>query len=604
MEEADFSKFKEEVKAKNDIVQVISRYIPLDKKGKTYWGRCPFHGEKTPSFAVNEIGQYYHCFGCKASGDIFSFIQEVESVDFNGALEILAEKAGLEIPKFSANNAGKDEIEHRKRYKDRLIELMKAAAKHYNENLFSGKCSEAWDYLFKVRKVPQETAVKFGMGASVNYQEMIDYLKNQGFTEQEMLDSGVAKIKNNRLYDAVGERLVFPNIDIFGNVIGFCGRILKKSDFAKYLNTAETLLFSKGKTLYGINLVKKKKQQGSANSINYMIIVEGQMDTVSLHKAGFDTAVASMGTALTADQAKLIKRFTDNVFICYDGDFAGQKATIRGLEILREEGLNVKVVDLPDGMDPDDVINKLGVDGFRKLLKAALPLVEFKLELAKRNNNLTTRDGKAKYIEDALEILKGLDEVQKEVYISLVSEVSGTNIDFLRRQLTGVAAVNAGKESAIMPTREAVKNVDSAVIKAQKFVLSAMINLRPYAHFDKPISYIFSGEAYVKLAEAVDLSAGSVSLEQMLKRVREFAGEELTELASEVASYIDAYGAEESDQKYFKDSLWIVYKNYLDGRLEELNRELIGVSDNEERKKILTEIASVLNIIKLKKVEL
>ena len=604
METADFNKFVEEVKAKNDIVGVINRYVPLEKKGKTYWGRCPFHTEKTPSFAVNETGQFYHCFGCKAGGDVIKFISEIESLSYMDSLAFLAERAGLEVPKFSAKS--KDEIDELKKKKERLLEITKLAAKHYNDNLFEGKCPAAWKYLFEVRQVPKEVAIKFGMGASIDYQEMLNFLKSKGYSNEEIFEAGVSKCsETGRYYDAVAERLVFPNVDVYGNVIGFCGRILEPKGFAKYLNTAETMLFSKGKTLFGINLIKKKKQVEGINSIRFMIIVEGQMDTVSLHKAGFDTAVASMGTALTQDQAKLIKRFTDNVLICYDGDFAGQKATIRGLEILKEEGLNVKVVSLPEGMDPDDVINKRGKDEFVKLLREALPLLEFKFELLKKSNNLTTREGRTKYLNEAIEVLKGIPEVEREVYLSLVSEVSNTNIDFLKRQLSDLANESSeGSQETNGEKREVVKNIDSAIVKAEKFVLSAMINLKPFAYFEKDISYIFVDETLTKICEAISLARGSASVSQMIRRVTEYIGDGYESELSEVISYIDALGNEESDQKYFKDSLWIIYKNYLEKHLDELNSKLEKLSDNTERKQVLEEIMQTLNKIKLKKVDL
>ena len=475
MENTEFSKFIEELKAKNDIVGVISSYIPLERKGRTYWARCPFHGEKTPSFAVNEIDQFYHCFGCKAGGDVIKFVMEMESVDYMGAVSILAEKANMQVPSFKdKDNSLNEDIAERKKHKDRLISLMKSAAKHYNKNLFEGKNPEALNYLVNQRQVSREVAALFGLGASIDYTEIISYLKNEGFTEKEILDSGVAKINSRgEMYDAIGKRLVFPLIDIMGNVIGFCGRVLeKKVDFAKYINTAETLLFSKGKTLYGINLVKKRKQENPQDPIKFIIIVEGQMDVVSLHKAGFNTAVASMGTALTENQAKLIKRFTDNVLICYDGDYAGQKATLRGLDILKDNGLNVKVVSLPDGMDPDDVINKQGKEAYLKLLKDALPLLDFKLELVKKQSDLSTKDGKSKYIEKALEVLREINsDVEREVYIDVVSDVSGTNVDFLKRQLAG----QAPKEKPFVAvkeeySRQPVDTFDNAIIKAHKFV--------------------------------------------------------------------------------------------------------------------------------------
>ena len=608
MENTEFSKFIEELKAKNDIVQVISSYIPLERKGRTYWARCPFHGEKTPSFAVNEIDQFYHCFGCKAGGDVIKFVMEMESVDYMGAVSILAEKANMQVPSFKGSNNFGDDIAEKKQHKDRLIALMKCAARHYNKNLFEGKNPEALNYLVNVRSVSREIAAQFGLGASIDYTEIIDYLKKEGYTEKEILDSGVAKVNGRgEMYDAVGKRLVFPLIDVMGNVIGFCGRVLeKKVDFAKYINTAETMLFSKGKTLYGINLVKKHKQDNPQDPIKYMIIVEGQMDVVSLHKAGFNTAVASMGTALTENQAKLIKRFTDNVLICYDGDFAGQKATLRGLEILKENGLNVKVVSLPEGMDPDDVINKQGKDAYIKLLKDALPLLDFKLELVKKRSDLSTKDGKSKYIEDALNVLREINsDVEREVYIDVVSEVSGTNVDFLKRQLAGEKIETPNQPMVTEEySRKAVDTIDSAIIKAQKFVLSCIVHLKPFAHFEKDFSQIFVGEGYVEIAKAIEANKNSVSVKQMIEKCKEFLLDSNDELFSEIINYEVAYGDEENESKYYKDSLWIIYKSYLDSRLEVLNKQLLVEQDNAERKKILTEIADIVNKIRLKKVDL
>ncbi|MBQ7453425.1 MAG: DNA primase [Clostridia bacterium] len=610
MENTEFSKFIEELKEKSDIVQVISKYVPLERKGKTYWARCPFHGEKTPSFAINEVDQYYHCFGCKAGGNVINFVMNMESVDFMGAVRILAEMANMQVPEFKGGiKQSQDDASTRKEHRDRLLALMKATAKYYNENLFAGKNPEALNYLVNKRQVSREVAAKFGLGASLGYGEVVEFLHSKGFTDKEILDAGVAKQNNyGKLYDSVAGRLVFPLIDIMGNVIGFCGRLLEKADFAKYINTAETELFSKGKTLYGINLVKKKKQTNPQDEIKYLIIVEGQMDVVSLHKAGFDTAVASMGTALTEHQAKLIKRFTDNVLICYDGDFAGKKATIRGLEILKDNGLNVKVVSLPEGMDPDDVINKLGRDAYVKMLKEALPLIDFKLELVKRESDLSSKEGRSKYIEKALEVLKGLDsDVEREVYIDVVSEVSNTNKDFLKRQLRGLDVdtdIVEDKKKQISYSRQAVQTVDNAIIKAQKFVLSCMLHLKPFAYFPKDISYIFDGDEYVQVANAIESARGSVSSKQVIEKCEEYLGEQFSEVFSEVVAYESAFGEEENEAKYFNDSLWMIYKNYLENRLDELNKQVSSEPDLTERKKLITEIAEIVNKIKNKKVDL
>ena len=305
-----------------------------------YWACCPFHHEKTPSFDVNEENQFYHCFGCHEHGDVIKFVQKMENLPFYDAVKMLAQSVGMQMPE--TDGANKDSIEQERKKKARLLGLLKEVAIYYNNNLKNSNAKLALDYM-KNRGISTNIATRFGLGCSLGFQDVIDFLKKKGYTEEEMFEAGVVKMRdagskyfseNTKYYDAVGGRLVFPIINVYGEVVAFCGRVLEKdAKFAKYINTAETKIFSKGKNLYGINLLKRKNTNFELKNI---IVVEGQMDVVSLHSAGFVQAVASMGTALTQDQAKLLKRFVDTVYICYDGDSAGKKATLRGLDILKK----------------------------------------------------------------------------------------------------------------------------------------------------------------------------------------------------------------------------------------------------------------------------
>lgn len=345
MDNEKWLRFKEELKAKNDIVSIISRYVPLIQKGRYFWGRCPFHNEKTPSFAINPTDQVYHCFGCGVGGDVINFVKEIESVDFAGAINILAELAHMEVPS-SDGSYDDSKIKQLKQEKDRLLALLKDTALHYVDNLKLPQAKPGLEY-FEKRNISPELARRFGLGFSINFQDTINYLTSKGYTIKEMEKAGVVKTRDDRFYDAMGNRVVFPIMDVSSNVVAFCGRTLEaKPNFAKYLNTQDTVIFNKSKNLYAINIVKKAKIKGE--KIDYLIVVEGQMDVVSLHKAGFPMAVASMGTSLTQEQAKLIKRFVDKVYICYDGDTAGKKATLRGLDILRSNGLEVFVMSMPE----------------------------------------------------------------------------------------------------------------------------------------------------------------------------------------------------------------------------------------------------------------
>ncbi len=423
------SRWLSELKAKNDIVSVIGGYMPLTRKGKNFWGLCPFHHEKTSSFAVNAIEQYYHCFGCNASGDVIRFVMEMENLDFIDAIKLLADKCGMTMPEYKAD----ENFVKQKKHRERLLALTKAAARHYYANIRTDAGTAALKYL-RGRGIDDVTTVKFGLGISLGFEELITDLKKQGFTEKEMLDAGVAvkSNKNGRIYDALFNRLIVPIINGFGDVIAFGGRVLEKTTFAKYKNTGDTLLFNKSENLYNLNLLKKVKQ---VCGLKYVIMVEGYMDVISMVQAGVENVVASMGTSLTVQQARLIKRYTDTVYISYDGDAAGQKATVRGLDILKAEGLEVMVLKLPEGLDPDEVIRDKGIGAYYRLIDEALPLTEYKLKLAEHGLK-DNADSKAKYVNRALTVLASLDtDTERETYLKIVKDKSGVSIDTLKREL-------------------------------------------------------------------------------------------------------------------------------------------------------------------------
>ena len=352
-----------ELKQKNDIVSVVGKYIRLEKKGGKYWACCPFHNEKTPSFVVSEDG-FFYCFGCKESGDVISFVMKYESCDFGQAIEILAKNAGMEVPKYT----GENKIFEKKEKKDRILKLLDLTQKHYQANLYTKNAKPAQDYI-KLRKLTKHELDDFKLGYSLGYNELITYLTSQGFSRQEMLDAGVAGVRNGKYYDVMAERLIFPIFNAFDECVGFSARYLGKTDYAKYKNTAETLVFQKGKIVFGINLVKHIKQ---SQGIKNLIVVEGQMDVIAMHKAGFKTTVACMGTALTKDNAMQLKKLSENIVLCFDGDGAGQKATIKSIDILCEMGVNLKIVLLPEGKDPDEILNAYGKDYLANLNAKAL----------------------------------------------------------------------------------------------------------------------------------------------------------------------------------------------------------------------------------------
>lgn len=600
----------DELKAKCDIASIVSRYVTLERKGRLLWGRCPFHGEKTPSFAVNEYDQFYHCFGCHAGGDVIKFVREIESVDFNEAIKILADIAHMEVPVDNSSSYDSEQIKKQKEKQDRLKNLMRETAIYYHKNLNLPEAKIHREY-FENRKMSPQIINRFGLGASIGFNELEKHLSSLGFNKAEMLEAGVLKLKDGRVYDALGGRVIFPILNNYGDVVAFGGRSLeKKPDFAKYLNTAETVIFSKSKNLYAINLVKKLKTQGP---IEYMIVVEGYIDVISLHKAGFTTAVASMGTALTLEQAKLIKRYTNKVYICYDGDSAGKNATLRGLEILRDNGLDVFIVSLPEPLDPDDVINKFGAEGYQKLLDKALPLLEFKLKYLSKSFDLSNLDGKTKYAASALDELKKTSEVERELYLGLVSEVSGLNIDFVRRMSKGEETGtpvqdNAGVQQKILPntsyTREALP-VDSSLIRAEKHVLSSILQKKNYAYPTNNYSYLFTGER-ARMFEFLFENRDKEKAELISLFYNNFAdaGETGEDSASEIINISLSAGGQEHENAYYKDCLFLIYKRYLSEQIDKKTKELETVVETDRRRQILTEINELVKKTKNKKVDL
>ena len=475
MTDSVYSDFLRTLKEKNDIVEVIGSYIKLERKGYGYWACCPFHHEKTPSFSINAADRYYNCFGCGVSGDLVKFVQEYENVDFLQAVQILAARAKLDVPAYDDKTAEKNaEI---KRKKDRLLQLMRTAARFYLNNLYSGSAEAHLEYLAG-RKLQPTTVKKFGIGASLDFTSLPQNLLGQGFTPEECVESGVCvRSDSGRLTDAQGERLIIPIINQMDEVIAFGGRLLKKSDRAKYKNTKETLLFNKSKSLFGINLVKKLRRAGGLSSL---IMVEGYMDAITLYQAGFQNVVASMGTSLTKEQARLCKRYSENVFISYDGDFAGQKANLRGLEILKDEGIKVRVVPMPDGLDPDDVIKTSGAEGYNACLERAMPLIDFRIHAAQIKYDLSKTDEKRDFVREALSIVKEAESAtEREELVKKISEVSGVSRSALARDLESVPA-SAEEKRAPSPALPKEDNSDRER-KAARFIIAACLLNKPYA---------------------------------------------------------------------------------------------------------------------------
>ena len=607
-----FNDFINEIIQKNDIVSVCSKYVTLERKGRYYWCRCPLHGEKTPSFCINDIDNYFYCFGCHEGGNVIKFVQKVETLEFMEAVHVLASWANIEVPENLSRDGNNVDYAKAKQRKDRLLALMKDAARHYIDNLNKPNAGPALEYM-KKRQLEGGLAKRFAIGYSDGYNDLPDYLKKLGYTEEEMLTTGVVKQRDGKIYDPEANRLIFPIIDIYGNVIAFGGRTLEKNpEFAKYLNTAETELFNKRNTLYAINYLKKQRQQGP---IPYVIVVEGYMDTISLHKAGFTMTVASMGTSLTQNQAKLIKRFVNKVFICYDGDSAGQSATLRGLDILKENGLDVMVVQLPDKYDPDDVIKAYGREGYQKILDKSLPLVEFKLNYLKSKNDVASVDGRVKFLDEAINVLVSLSSVERELYAPLVSEISATNIDFIKRELDKKLEGKSISEelkskltTSVRPQKAEIENNDiedasPVIVKAEKYILCALLHEKPYAYFKNDATCLFSGVRREIYKVICDIKKNHPEKNIIQTIYNEYENANQSAIVELINYSAESAEDEQSEKRYYYDCLWKVYKDYLDAKMKELTDYYAEEVDNMKKKELAKQIQEIAQKLKNKKVD-
>ena len=583
-------KFIEELKLKNNIVDIVGKYCVLKKRGNSHWACCPLpgHSERTPSFTVNEAGQFFKCFGCGRGGDVITFVRTMENLDYIGAVRLLAENAGMAMPD---DDRDYKKRESDKQSRDRLLSLTKDAALFYVHNLSDPKAKPHNDYL-AFRGIERRTVTAFGIGASLDKTSLPAYLASKGYTEEEMLKCGVCQKRvdddgSSYVYDALWGRLIIPIINNLGYVIAFGGRSLeKKPDFAKYKNTQETELFIKNRALYNINNLKKEKAKNGLSSI---IMVEGYMDTISVYNAGFKNVVASMGTSLTIEQARLLKRFAPTVLISYDGDGAGQKATIRGLEILQNEGIEVRVVTLPEGLDPDDVIRKFGAEAYGKLLEDSLPLVDFKIKNLKKAYNLTETSGKRKYIAEAVKVIaERPTESEREELLRKLGRDTNTTYESLSRD---TERFMSGKTVEEIPEENVAQSKDG-ISGAERFVLCALLFNKQYAKDISLIGYDFQDPVRNKIADIINEAKENEKPIFPSSIATLFGENELVEYNAVLSSGDNVFGSD-GETRYFSDCVSKMMKNKLETELAQLNEVFRAETDTEKRKEIVGAIAKI-----------
>jgi DNA primase len=461
----------EEIRSSNDIVDVISKYVTLKRSGRNFFGLCPFHKEKSPSFAVSPDKQIFHCFGCGAGGNVIHFISKIEGLDFKDTLELLANRVNIELP--TLDNLEDDKTA---RLKSKVYEINKIAAEFYHENLYKPTSKTAQEYI-KKRKLDNRTLKAFLIGYAGNFNELYLLLKQKGYTEEEMLASSLVKRTENGGYmDSFRKRLMFPIQDVRERVIAFGGRVLDDSK-PKYINSPENIVYSKGRNLFGLNVAKK-------HDTKKIVIVEGYMDAISLYQRGITNVVASLGTAMTEAQGRLLRRYSEQVILGYDADGAGQAAILRGMEILQNLGCDIRVLQIEGAKDPDEYVLKYGPERFQKCVDNAISLVEFKVKVLLKELNIENTNDKIKFLNEIAKILaKVTNQMEREIYVDKIAKEYKISKEAIYAEVNKLMYKdNQGSKKlekrvvTMIPKEEKENSVSEAVLKRENLVIYLLIN--------------------------------------------------------------------------------------------------------------------------------
>lgn len=557
----------EEIRSGNDIVDVISGYVRLTKKGSTYFGLCPFHNEKTPSFSVSPNKQMYYCFGCGAGGNVITFLMEYENYTFPEALEVLANRIGIELPKQEMTAEQRKASDKRAR----LLEVNKEAAKYFYTLLRSERGTRAHEY-FRNRGLSEETIKKFGLGYSDKYSDdLYRYLRSKGYEDELLKDSGLISIDEKRGgHDKFWNRAMFPIMDVRGKVIGFGGRVMGDGE-PKYLNSPETMIFDKSRNLYGLNLARTTKK-------NQILLCEGYMDVIALHQAGFDNAVAALGTAFTVGHANLLRRYTKEVYLTFDSDGAGIRAAKRAIPILKEAGIAAKVINMQPYKDPDEFIKALGAEAYEERIKNAESSFMFEIRIMEEDYDLKDPEGKAAfYNEIAKQLLQFSEELEREVYIEAVAEKYGMGFENLRKLVNKLgtqpelARQVRQQQKGTMPKEKRKK--EDGMKQSQKLLLTWLIEepglyqrIREYIHPED-----FTEEIYRKAAEILFRQYEEEGKPNPAQIVSLFGEEEQREIAALFNARIEEVETKNDREKALKETILRIKQNSIDYRSKQMD---------------------------------
>ena len=548
----------EEVRMRNDIVDVISGYVKLQKKGSSYFGLCPFHNEKSPSFSVSREKQMYYCFGCGAGGNVFTFIMEYENYSFVEALKFLAERAGIDLPEMEYSKEAKEKAD----LKLTILEINKLAAKYFYAQLKTESGKTAYDYL-KKRGLSEETIVAFGLGYANKYSDdLYRYLKTKGYSDELLIKAGIVNVDERKgAYDKFWNRVMFPIMDVNNRVIGFGGRVMGDAK-PKYLNSPETVVFDKSRNLYGLNRARTSRKP-------YFLICEGYMDVIALHQAGFTNAVASLGTALTAGHASLLKRYVNEVYLTYDSDEAGTKAALRAIPILKDAGITAKVIRMDPYKDPDEFIKNLGADAFADRIAKARNGFMFDLEMLERNFDMNSPEGKTEFHREVARRLCNFEEeIERENYIEAVAQTYHIGYDNLRKLVTKMAVQSGLATPAVKPKQAVGKEKirEDGNLRSQKILLTWLLeDEKIFRQIQKYISpQDFTEELYATVAKILyeQYENGEVNPAKIMNHFTD--EEEHREVASLFHTKIKELTTKQEQEKALKETIIRVKNNSIE----------------------------------------
>ena len=585
----------EEIRNSNDIVDVISQYVILKRSGRNFFGLCPFHKEKSPSFSVSPDKQIFHCFGCGVGGNVIHFVSKIENLGFKDTLEILASRVNIQLPELE----GYDSDENAK-IKSKLYEINQVTATFYHENLYKNSSKEAQEYI-KKRKLDNNTLKSFLIGYSGVFDELYTYLKSKGFNDNEILSSGlVNKSENGKFIDRFRRRLMFPIQDVRNRVIAFGGRVLDDSK-PKYINSAENLVYSKGRHLFGLNLAKNSQKKN-------LIIVEGYMDCISLYQRGITNVVASLGTALTESQGRLLRKHSEQVIIGYDADGAGQAATLRGMEILQNMGCDIRILQIEGAKDPDEFVVKYGPERFNKYVENAISLIEFKIKILKKNLNLENANDKIKFLKEIAKLLSRVNsDLEKEIYLDKISKTYNISKEAVQAEINKLlysdskgAKVLDKPFKTFIKKEESKENVSEIDKKREDMIIYLLITY-PEKSFKilkneikiENIQNEINRKIIKKLYE--ELEKGDIN--NILDKIEDI--EEVNYLSGIMAQDFEIV----DEQKAIDDIINIYTKKKLINKRNEILKKIesSGTASNDEMKNLERELSNI--IIELAKIK-